>query len=252
MKKIARHHAPAKRPGRPLGVGLLLLILLAFGSPAGPAEARLTMSELFILLPDSECGGYSQDERRLMLSEAVTAPRDMGRSVKPDPQRPWVDVPADNLLILHRPAYGDISYKSFDGNDFQLIAACRDRQRVSPLDTSCLLNLCLLRHDGGSTVYRVELKDYLPRISILDFVAADTMKDPNAVRDIARRAPDYAQCLTTKASAHERLVLDVITSTTINASACADFLPPFGLLPLTWNGSVFTKPYDRADPPPGR
>ena len=233
---------------------MIVLITAAFSSALlypSFAEARLSINELFLLLPESECGGYTKAERQDMLDEAVAAPGPAGRSVKPDPQKPWVDLLSDNLIILHRPGYGDISYKSFDGTDFQLIAACRNRQRVSPMDTTCLMNLCLLRHDVNG-LYRVELREYLPRIPILDFVTADTMSDPKAVEDIARRAPNYAQCLTCRASAHERLVLDIVTSTTINAAACADFLPPFGLLPLTWNGNVFTKPYDRADPRPAQ
>ena len=233
-------------------VTVMLLFSIAAGLlTAGPLEARLNINELFLLLPDSECGGYTRDERQVMLDWAIAAPGAPGRSIKPDPQSPWVDLLADNLLVLHRPGYGDITYKSFDGVDFQLVAACRNRQRVSPMDTSCLLNLCLLRHDANG-FFRVELREYLPRISILDFVTVDTMADPRAVEDIARRAPHYAQCLTCRASAHERLVLDIVTSTTMNAAACADFLPPFGLLPLTWNGSTFTKPYDRADPKPAR
>lgn len=229
----------------------LLLTLLALPAARLQAQNRLPIQELFLLLPDSECGGYTKENRQDMLQSAVLAPDDSGRSIKPDPQKPWVEIAADNLLILHRPGFGDITFKSFDGSGFQLLAACRNRERVSPMDTTCLMNLCLLRHDVNG-LYRVELREYLPRISILDFVSADTMTDPNAVKDIAARAPNYAQCLTCRASAHERLVLDIVTSTTINAAACADFLPTFGMLPLTWNGRSFTKPYDRADPPPAR
>lgn len=237
---------------RRLASAVIFLFLAAFifaGPSLSHAQNRLSINDLFLLLPDSECGGYTKEQRQLMLNEATYMPEEAGRSIKPDPQKPWVDIYADNILILHRPGYGEITYKSFDGDSFQLLAACRNRQRVSPMDTTCLMNLCLLRHDTNG-IYRVELREYLPRISILDFVSADTMTDPRAVQDIAARAPHYGQCLTCKASVHERLVLDIVTSTTINAAACADFLPQFGLLPLTWNGSVFTKPYDRADPRP--
>lgn len=254
-RKLSRHPAAAGLDNhriqrrRPPARGLFLIIFAAFllaGSSSSYAQPRLLINDLFLLLPDSECGGYTKEQRQLMLNEAIYMPQEAGRSIKPDPQKPWVDIYADNSLILHRPGYGEITYKSFDGERFQLLAACRNRQRVSPMDTACLMNLCLLRHDANG-IYRVELRDYLPKISILDFVSADTVTDPRALQDIAARAPHYGQCLTCKASVHERLALDIVTSTTINAAACADFLPQFGLLPLTWNGSAFAKPYDRAD-----
>jgi hypothetical protein len=202
-----------------------------------------------MMLPDRECGGYTRAERQTLLPTAFTAPEASGRSPAPDPAQPWVQLLSKTLMILHRPGFGDITYKLFNGHNLQLLAICRGRQRTAPIDDSCLFNLALFRYDHlGLT--RVELRDYLPPISILDFVAPDTMVDPRAVKALAALAPEYGQCLLCNASAHNPSGLDIVTATTVYASACNDFLPSFGLLPLTWNGLNFTKPYDRAAPPP--
>ena len=230
----------------PAVAGLLLAAVMFLGASPAPAA---TISEVFLMLPTSECGGYGVEERKMMLEATIPAPGNAGRSPAPDSLYPWVEILSPHHLILHRPGYDDISYKLFDGSGFQLLALCRGRQRVSPIDTACRFNLCLYRLDR-SGLSRVEQRDYLPSISILDFVTADTLLDPRAVKDIADRAPSYGQCLTCNASAHDLLALDIVTATTVNAAACNNFLPPFGLLPLTWNGLNFTKPYDRAAPAP--
>ncbi len=229
-----------------LGSLFLLAALLSGPSPALAANA----ADIFLMLPNTECGGYTQAERQQMLDFAFVAPEASGRSPSPDPEKPWAQILSTRLLVLHRPGYGDITYKVFDGYGFQLLAICRGRQRTSPIDTDCLFNLCLFRLDWAGLT-RVELREYLPPISILDFITVDTLADPRAVKDIAARAPGYGQCLTCNASAHDMLGLDIVTATTIYAAACDNFLPPFGLLPLTWNGLGFTKPYDRAAPKDG-
>lgn len=226
-----------------LVAALAAALIFSLASALGAAP----ISEIFLMLPDHECGGYSRLERQAMLESAYVAPEASGRSPAPDPEKPWVQVLSPGLMVLHRPGYGQITFKSYDGGDFQLIASCRGRQRTAPVDTDCLFNLCLFRLDSAGLT-RVELRAYLPPISILDFVTADTLADPRAVKDISARAPGYGQCLTCNASAHDILGLDIVTATTVYAAPCANFLPTFGLLPLTWNGQVFTKPYDRAAP----
>ena len=223
---------------------LVLLLLLVL--PAAPALAA-SAADIFLMLPQSECGGFTTLERRMMLDVTVAAPWSSGRSLSPDMEQPWVEILSAGYLVLHRPGYGDITYKVFDGPNFQLMAVCRGRQRTSTLDSGCRFNLCLYRLDRlGLT--RVSQDEYLPSITILDFVTADTLADRRAVEDIVRRAPTYSQCLICNASAQDSLALDIITVTTVNAAACDNFLPPFGLLPLTWDGLEFTKPYDRAAP----
>lgn len=222
--------------------GLLLTAVLA-----GPASAQ-SAAELFLRLPDAECGGYSPTERELMLNAAIEAPGAEGRRVPPDAAHPRVRLVSSNYLVLHRPGrVGDISYKLFPGRGFDLLAVCRGRLPAAPMDPACPFDLCLYRHDAAG-LSRVEQDEYLPSVTILDFITADTLTDPNAVRDIARRAPAYGLCLTCNATVQDPSALDVLTVTTVNAAACADFLPPFGLLRLTWNGTDFTKPYDRAAP----
>ncbi len=230
---------------RTLAALALLLAGLTLGSPAGAAN----ISEVFLMLPNNECGGYGVEERKMMLEATIPAPGNAGRSPAPDSLYPWAEILSPHYLILHRPGYDDISYKLFDGPSFQLLASCRGRQRISPIDSSCRFNLCLFRLDR-SGLTRVEQREYMPSISILDFIAVDTLMDPRAVKDIAERAPAYGQCLTCNASAQDLLALDIVTTTTVNAGACNNFLPTFGLLPLTWNGLGFTKPYDRAAPAP--
>jgi len=226
-------------------LGLMIGLVILFGLSTGLQAA--TISEIFLMLPDNECGGYTQVERQMMLDSAFVAPEASGRSPAPNPERPWVQILSPGLMILGRPGYGQITYKTYDGPNFQLVAICRGRQRTSPIDTNCLFNLCLFRLDVTGFI-RVELREYLPPISILDFITVDTLADPRAVKDIAARAPGYGQCLTCNISAHDILGLDIVTATTVYAAPCDNFLPPFGLLPLTWNGQFFTKPYDRAAP----
>lgn len=234
---------------RSAAFGPLLTLALFFSLSSGLQAAGI--AEIFLMLPDNECGGYTRAERQLMLESAFVAPGASGRSPAPDPEQPWVQILSTGLMVLNRPGYGNITYKTFDGPNFQLIATCRGRQRTSPIDSDCLFNLCLFRLDVTG-LFRVELREYLPPISILDFITVDTLADPRAVKDIANRAPGYGQCLTCNISAHDLLGLDIVTATTVYAAPCDNFLPPFGLLPLTWNGQLFTKPYDRGAPKDNR
>jgi hypothetical protein len=150
-------------------------------------------------------------------------------------------------MVLHRPQGGDITYKLFEGSSFQLLAICRGRQRPVPGDPIEFLDIGLYRFDRLG-FRRVSHYDYLPDIGILDFVTADTVTDRNAVHTLARLAPTYTECLSCSLSETHRLTMDIITATAMNAAPCNDLLPTFGRLPLTWNGQIFTKPYDRAAP----
>lgn len=218
--------------------------------PASPAWA-VTAAELFMQLPSGECGGYGTEERQMMLDITINRPGAFGPASVPDVQFSFVTIVSDSYLVLHRPAgQGSISYKVFPGRGFDLLAVCRGRQPNAPADPGYRFDLGLYRADlVGLTM--VEQEEYLPSVSILDFITRDTLMDPAAVKDIAARAPAYPQCLTCNSSIQDRGALDIITVTTVNAAACHNFLPPFGLLPLTWNGLSFTKPYDRAVPPDG-
>ncbi len=234
---------------RPFLAAALWGLLAVFG-PAPDARAA-SIGDIFLLLPNEECGGLTQVERQALLQSAQPAPGAGGQSSIPDPSRPWLHLVSNNYLILGRPGHqGDITYKLFDGDGFQLLAVCRGRQSAAPMDPVCRFDLCLYRLDPAG-LSRADQGDYLPPVSILDFITADTLRDPRAVRDIAARAPAYNGCLTCNASINAQGALDIITVTTVNAAACSNFLPPFGLLPLTWNGLSFTKPYDRAAPRPG-
>jgi hypothetical protein len=223
---------------------LCLFCLLA--ALAAPAYAA-TISEIFLMLPSGECGGLNVAERQALLSRVTEAPGANGPASVPNTQAPWLRLPADNYLVLQRPRAGDITYKLFEGRSFQLLVICRGRGRLAPGDPVDSLDLSLYRLDQVG-LSRAEGVDYLPGISILDFVTADTLADPRAVAAIARLAPTYNECLTCIAGAIDRRLLNIVTATTVNAAACDDFLPPYGLLPLTWNGQIFTKPYDRAAP----
>lgn len=233
-----------------LFLGTALWGLLAALGPI-PAAWAASINDVFLLLPNEECGGLTQVERQAMLQTALTAPGAGGQTSIPDPSRPWLHLVSANYLILGRPGYqGDITYKLFDGDGFQLLAVCRGRQSAAPMDPVCRFDLCLYRLDPTG-LSRADQGDYLPPVSILDFITPDTLKDPRAVRDIAARASTYNGCLTCNASLNAQGALDIITVTTVNAAACNNFLPPFGLLPLTWTGLGFTKPYDRAAPREG-
>ncbi|MDR2947220.1 MAG: hypothetical protein LBV79_10820 [Candidatus Adiutrix sp.] len=206
-----------------------------------------TASEIFQMLPDAECGGFSRAERESLLAMNVDSNLVAGQSASPDVTYPWVRTVATNFLELHRPGYGPITYKVYEGQGFQLMAVCRGRQRTAPMDPDCRFNLCFYRLDSTG-LSRVDPLDYLPPVSILDYITPDMLDDPLARADIARRGPGYPDCLTCVAGIHGNLTLDLITLTTLNSGVCATFLPPYGLLPLTWNGREFTKPYDRAAP----
>ena len=212
----------------------------------GPARAA-TLAEIFLLLPSSECGGYSVAQRQEMLTKVMDTPGATGPAPVPDPLSPWLRQPSDSFMVLQRPRGGAITYKLFEGRAFQLLAICRGRNLTAQGDPVEPLDLGLYRLDRMG-LSQVELHDYLPGIGILDFVTADTVTDPRAVRTLARLAPVYTECLSCSLSADHRLTVDIVTATTLNAAPCADLLPSFGRLPLTWDGQVFTKPYDRAAP----
>jgi len=229
--------------GRKLLLALAWLLLLMV---PGPAKAA-TLAEIFILLPSSECGGYNAPQRQDLLAALTEAPGEMGPASVPDPFTPWLRLVADNFLVLQRPRGGPITYKLYEGRSFQLLVICRGRHRPTPGDPVDPLDLGFFRMDRTG-LHKVDPSDYLPYIGILDFVTAATVTDPRAVRTLARLAPTYTECLSCSLSDTHRLTLDIVTATSLNAAPCDDLLPNFGHLPLTWNGQVFTKPYDRAAP----
>jgi hypothetical protein len=231
------------KSGRTLPAALALVWLLSL-----PESARAeTLAEMFLLLPSVECGGYNVPQRQDLLAKVTETPGETGPTPVPDTLSPWLRQPSDNFLVLQRPRGGPITYKLFEGRSFQLLVICRGRNRPAPGDPVDPLDLGFYRMDRQG-LNRVNPHDYLPSIGILDFVTADTVTDPRAVRTLARLAPVYTECLSCSLSAAHRLTMDIVTATTLNAAPCDDLLPTFGRLPLTWDGKAFTKPYDRAAP----
>jgi len=226
----------------------LALTLAWLLAAPGPARAE-TLAELFLLLPPNECGGYTQAQRQDLLTKLTEPPDETKPAPSPEQEAlaPRLRQPSENFLILQRPPAGDITYKLFEGRAFQLLVICRGRQQPTPGDPVEPLDLSLYRFDRQG-LGRAALTDYLPGVGILDFVTADTVADPQAVRALARLAPTYAECLSCSLSVTNQLTLDIVTATSQNGAPCIGFLPTFGRLPLTWDGQVFTKPYDRAAP----
>lgn len=239
----------SEKIGRPFPAMVLTTALAAALLCWAPAAWALSAVELFLMLPNGECGGYSQGQRQIMIEESVGRSASFGPASVPDIKYPWVTIVSDTYLVLHRPSgQSNISYKVFSGKGFDLLAVCRGRLPNAPADPSYRFDLGLYRHDATG-LSRVEQAEYMPSVSILDFITRDTLMDQAAVRDIAARAPYYIACLTCNSSLQERGALDILTMTTVNAAACSNFLPPFGSLPLDWNGLTFDKPYDRGVPP---
>lgn len=214
-----------------------------------PTPITQSVTDIFLQLPDSECNDFSPAERKAILETSTqTTPGGAGRASVPDPNKPWIHIYSNQFMVLNRPGLdGTITYKLFNGNGFTLIAICRGRQRYGVVDPACRFDLCLYVLDNRG-LSRAEHHKYLPGITILDFITMDTLTDPRARSSIAARGPTYGQCLTCNANLSNPGSLDIITTTTINAKACDSFLPTYGILPLTWNGSHFTKPYNRASP----
>lgn len=225
------------------GLGIFAALWLL----AAPLYAA-NVAEVFMMLPSQQCGGYNIAEREYMLKNVIAAPGSFGVPSVPDVGYPWVRLVSVDYLILERPGFANISYKLFQGRgNYQIVAISRGRTRNNPSDPVCALDLCLYRLDtlGLSPIDHSEV---LPAISILDFISPDTLIDPGAARDIAARGPTYNQCLTSSLSVLDATRIDIMTSTSLNAAACNNFIPQYDLLPLKWGGSNFTKPYDRAAP----
>lgn len=224
----------------------VLFSALAFILAAGPAQAA-SINEVFLMLPNTQTGGFSRVEREALLEKAIDGNLLAGQSQSPDVIRPWVRIIGENFMELHRPGHGPINYKLFDGSGFQLLAICRGRLRNAPIDPVCPFDLCLYRVDREGLT-QADQEKYLPSITILDFITPEMLDDPRSAADVAARGSNFIDCLACNASIHDALALDIITYTAINASACANFLPPYNMIRLTWSGLEFTKPYDRAAP----
>ena len=230
--------------GEHLRAGIMAALFLMLS--AGSAQAA-TITEAFLMLPNTQTGGFSRVEREMMLEAAVDGNLLAGQSQTPDVTRPWIRIIGDNFMELHRPGHGPINYKLFEGSGFQLLAICRGRLSNAPIDPVCPFDLCLYRLDREGLT-QADQDKYLPSLTILDFITPEMLDDPRAAVDVASRGPNFTGCLACNASIHDSLALDIITYTAINASACANFLPPYNMIRLTWNGLGFTKPYDRAAP----
>jgi hypothetical protein len=227
--------------------GLLLTILVWLLAAPGPARAA-TLEEIFLLLPSTECGGFSQAQRQDLLTKITKDVPGEARLEAEGLAAPRLRRTSENFMVLQRPPAGAITYKLFEGRSFQLLVICRGRQRPIPGDPVDPLDISFYRMDRQGLNRAANPRDYLPDIGILDFVTADTVTDPRAVQTLARLAPAYTECLSCSLSPNHRLTMDIVTATSLNAAPCDDLLPTFGRLPLTWDGQAFTKPYDRAAP----
>jgi hypothetical protein len=207
--------------------------------------------DYFVKAPDSLAHGLTAVERRALLD--ITAQK-QSLYVSPSESGFWVDVHGANALTLYGYHRSPIVFKTFDSKDrWRLLAICHSRQTSGPteeipLSQASPYDLTLMRVDHNDELNATIMGLYLPPISVLDFVTADTLTDRQAGRDLSLINQNYESCLTCHASVLDPRALDILTVTTINGHSCWGFLPQFNLLPLAWNGEYFTKPHDRAAP----
>jgi hypothetical protein len=231
-------------------MALLLAPLLAFPG-AGTAMAQNAL-DLFLKLPDSEANGLSSQKRQTLWdnfgkTQGYTAPSKDGF---------WLETRSPNVITLfgihHMPAV----YKLFPGPSGSggLLAICRSLQTSGPAasdersEGAPAFDLTLYQAGSGQDMILVDQQDYIPPIGVLDFTTMDTMADYYARKDLELIDRHFRGCLTCHASVEDPVALDILTVTSINGASCASFITHYKLLPLTWNGHFFEKPYDRAVP----
>jgi hypothetical protein len=232
---------------------LILLLAAALALPLiAPRPLKAAdIGEVFASLPPEEARGLSSALRRDLLDRAHQGAS--GYSA-PSPEGFWLEIHGDRSLTMYGSGSGPTVYKIFPlATGWTLAAICRSRQTQGPSslvepphDSYLDLGLYLLSPAGD--LMRAELYDYLPPISVLDFMTADTLTDPRAASDLAFIDQTFSDCLTCHASAQDPLALDILTVTSVNGHSCSHLLAQFKLLPLKWTGERFEKPYDRAAP----
>ncbi|MGL4209654.1 MAG: hypothetical protein ACRCTY_09740 [Candidatus Adiutrix sp.] len=213
--------------------------------------AEYSVIQAFMKLPDSQCAGLNQNARERLVETILPKPGAAGRPSVPNVQEPWLRLLAENTLVLRRPGVGAITYKFFPGRGpgRGVLAVCRGGETVPAIDPACPFGLCFFRAERGELTF-VDHQEYMPSVSILDFITPDTLNDPKAVSDLASIGPNYGHCLSCNATTTEADTINIVTATSINTGVCGRILPTFGFLPLTWNGLEFVKPYNRAAPRP--
>jgi hypothetical protein len=235
---------------------LALGLVLGFATGACTAHDALASGsavDLFLDLPAENVYGLTIDQRKaLLLSSSgsaggYTAPSREGWSL-------FVKEPALTLMGIHS---SPITYKLFQGKPGSpdVFSVCRSRQTSGPATAYERLprrpeyDLILYQSGISRAMMPVRVHDYVPPVGVLDFVTLATMEDQLAQRDLEAIDREFGHCLTCHASTEDRNALDIVTVTSINATSCGTFLPQFKLIPLKWNGELFTKPYDRAASP---
>ena len=230
-----------------LAIALAALISQASAHRAGAATA----AEVLAMLPPEQVRGLSPALRRDLLDRAHQGAS--GYSA-PSPEGNWLELHGENALTMYGSGAGPLVLKVFPASSgWTLAVICRSRQTQGPSSMvepphDSFLDLSLFILSPVGDLHRAEYADYLPPINVLDFMTAETIEDPGAVRDLAIIDESFADCLTCHASAQDPLALDILTVTSVNGHSCAHLLAQFKLLPLKWTGERFTKPYDRAAP----
>jgi hypothetical protein len=226
--------------------------MLLSGQPLEAADIR----DYFLKVPDSQAYGLSAAQRKELLDRAAQNPNSY---TVPSSEGFWVSLSSSYTMTLFGNHRAPIIYKTFPSRvRWQLLAVCQSRQTSGPTEADPasperLYDLVLLQIDHNDDLNPVSLDNYLPPISVLDFVRADTIRDSRAVRDLAVINQDFAACLTCHASALDPQTLDILTVTSISGHSCSGFIAHYKLLPLFWNGEYFVKPRtDRAAPPDER
>jgi hypothetical protein len=220
---------------------------------SGAAAQYSNIQDLFLRLPNSETNNLSITERQDLidrhgLANGYTAPSKEGY---------WVEIKSNNVLTLLGIHRSPTVYKLFAGGPGlpDLLVICRSRQTSGPSTSDqkypgeAPMDLVLFQTGRNLDFIKAQIHDFIPPVGPLDFVRADTLKDARAQRDLEIIAQTFTGCLTCHASTEDRVALDIVTVTSINAHSCSHFLAQFKLLPMAWNGEYFVKPYDRAASP---
>jgi hypothetical protein len=210
--------------------------------------------DYFLKVPDGRANGLSSAARQELMDRAA---RKTGYTI-PSEDGFWVVIHGSTSLTLFGNHRAPIVYKTFPSKlRWQLLAICQSRQTSGPTEEDPasperLYDLQLMQIDQNDDLNAASIDNFLPPISVLDFVTADTTRDRRAVRDLAVINEYFSQCLTCHASVLDPQTLDILTVTSISGHSCSGFLAQFKLLPLYWNGEYFIKPHDRAAPPEDR